>query len=263
MRPSSLMFALLLTGVWLVSGIPLASAAGGQSYPLDEVDINLNNQASLQRGAKYFVNYCMGCHSATYMRYSHLVKDLGLTKEQVENNLTVGDQELADPMTNAMTESYGESAFGNAPPDLTLTARSRGADWLYTYLRTFYVDDSRPLGVNNAVFAGVGMPHVLWELQGLQKPVYKTIPSGDQGGGAQAAEGETTKIIDGFEIVQPGELTPSEYDMMIRDLVNFMVYLAEPAKLDRPRIGMWVLLYLGLFLIVAYYLKREYWKDVH
>jgi ubiquinol-cytochrome c reductase cytochrome c1 subunit len=232
-------------------GTVSSAQAAGPSVPLDSVAIDVNNEASLQRGAQLFVNYCMGCHSAQFMRYNRVGRDLGLTENQVIRSMvftTDEDGELVSPgslMTNAMTRAYGNEAFGKAPPDLTLVARVRGTDWLYTFLRSFYRDEGRPLGVNNVVFENVGMPHPLWELQGWQ---------------------EKRKDTDGtvhLELVQAGTMSGPEYDRAIRDLVTFLSYLAEPIQADRQRIGIMVMLFLLVFLVLAYLLKKEYWKDVH
>jgi len=243
-------FIALILLATLVGTVSSAQAAG-PSGPLDSVVIDVRNQASLQRGAQLFVNYCMGCHSAEYMRYNRVGRDLGLTENQVIRNMifaTDADGELVSPsslMTNAMTRAYGNEAFGKAPPDLTLVARVRGTDWLYTFLRGFYRDDSRPLGVNNLVFENVGMPHPLWELQGWQE---KRLGAD---GAVQLA------------VVQAGSMSGPEYDRAIRDLVTFLSYLAEPMQLERQRIGIFVMLFLLVFLGLAYLLKKEYWKDVH
>ncbi|MCA1790357.1 MAG: cytochrome c1 [Thioalkalivibrio sp.] len=225
--------------------------AAGPSIPLDSVKVDVSNQASLQRGAKLFANYCMGCHSVEYMRYSRLGRDLGLTENQVIESLvfiTDEDGELVNPgslMTNAMTSTYGDEAFGRAPPDLTLLTRVRSREWLYTFLRSFYLDESRPLGVNNTVFENVGMPHVLWELQGWQEK------RADANGAVR------------LQVVEPGSMSGPEYDRAIRDLVTFLSYAAEPMQLDRQRIGIYAMLFLLVFLVLAYLLKKEYWKDVH
>ena len=240
-----------LIGAFL-SGCVFAAESG---YHLDTAPINLENHASLQRGAKLFVNYCMGCHSAAYQRYNRMARDIGLTDAQVEANLILTfDTKVGDTMKNAMHPADAKRWFGASPPDLSVIARSRGTDYLYTYLRTFYLDDSRPWGVNNAVFPSVGMPHVLWKLQGWQKPIHETV---------EDASGEPKEVITGFEIVEPGELTPPEYDAAIGDLVNFLAYISEPIQLERKRIGVWVLFYLIIAFVVFYYLKKEYWKDVH
>jgi ubiquinol-cytochrome c reductase cytochrome c1 subunit len=225
--------------------------AAGPSVPLDSVKVDVSNQASLQRGAKLFANYCMGCHSVEYMRYNRVGRDLGLTENQVIESLifiTDEDGELVNPgslMTNAMTSTYGDEAFGKAPPDLTLLTRVRSEEWLYTFLRSFYRDESRPLGVNNTVFENVGMPHVLWELQGWQE---KRV---DADGAAR------------LQVVETGSMSGPEYDRAIRDLVTFLSYVAEPMQLDRQRIGIYAMLFLLVFSVLAYLLKKEYWKDVH
>ena len=229
-------------------------AAGG-GYPLDHAPVNLNNQSSLLRGARLFVNYCMGCHSAEHQRYNRFARDAGVSEELVAKNLVLTpDTKVGDLMRNTMPKEDAKTSFGPAPPDLTLIARARGADYLYTFLRTFYADRSRPSGVNNAAFPATAMPHVLWELQGIQHAVHEAVT--DENGNQHDA-------IAGFELAQPGALTADEYDSAIADLVNFLVYIAEPIQLERQRIGFWVLLYLVLAFGVFYLLKREYWKDVH
>lgn len=227
----------------------LVLAAGGGVH-LDKADIDLHNQQSLQRGAKVFVNYCLSCHSAQFQRYNRMARDIGLTDNQVIENLMFASDKVGSTMTVAMSRADGKNWFGAAPPDLSLTARSRGVDWLYTYLRSFYVDETRPFGVNNVVFPSVGMPHVLWELQGVQKAVYKKDEHGKD-------------VIDRLEIVEPGKLTPVEYDQTVRDLVGFLSYVSEPVQLERKALGVKVILFLLVLLVVAYLLKKEYWKDVH
>jgi len=221
---------------------------------VDHADVNLHDQASLQRGARLFVNYCLSCHSAAFERYNRMGKDLGLSDEQVKANLMSTTEKVGEPMKVAMPPEEAKKWFGNPPPDLSVMARARGADYIYTYLRSFYVDDTRPFGVNNTVFPMVGMPHVLWELQGLRKPVYKT---------EKDAEGHDMEVITGFEQVTKGKMTPAEYDQAALDLTNFLVYLSEPSQLKRKSMGIWVLLFLGVLFIFAYALKKEYWKDVH
>jgi ubiquinol-cytochrome c reductase cytochrome c1 subunit len=246
MKPSILLF--LLAVVTLGSS---SVQAAGPSVPLDSVKVDVGNQISLQRGARLFANYCMGCHSMEYMRYNRVGRDLGLTENQVIESLiftTDEDGELVNPgslMTNAMTPAYGDEAFGRAPPDLTLLTRVRSEEWLYTFLRSFYLDESRPLGVNNAVFENVGMPHALWELQGWQE---KRL---DANGAVR------------LQVVEPGSMSGPEYDRAIRDLVTFLAYMAEPTQLDRQRIGIFAMLFLLVFVVLAYLLKKEYWKDVH
>ncbi len=236
------------------AALPGLAAAAEGGYPLDKASIDLNNQASLQRGAKLFVNYCMGCHSAESQRYSRMARDIGLSEEEVKNNLIFTGAKVGDTMKNAMPKAEAKKWFGAPPPDLTLIARSRGVDYLYTYLRTFYVDPKRPWGFNNAVFPLVGMPHALADLQGWQKVVVEKT---------QDVEGNAVEHITGFELVKPGSLSPPEFDAAMRDLVNFMAYIAEPIKLERQRIGIWVLAFLVLLTAVLYLLKKEYWKDVH
>ncbi len=238
---------------FLVAALPAVSLAAGGGAPLDKANVDVSDQESLQRGAKLFSNYCLSCHSAAYHRYNRMGRDLGLTDEQVKENLMFASEKVGENMKVAMSLADGKRWFGAAPPDLTVIARARGADYIYTYLRTFYVDEKRPFGVNNVAFPDVGMPHVLWELQGLRKPVYKSVKHGD----------EEQHVLTGFEQVVPGTMTAAEYDQAALDLTNFMVYLAEPIQLERQRLGMWVLIFLAIFFVVAYALKKEYWKDVH
>ena len=242
----------LLAILLLVSPALVLANEGGEH--LDKAQIDPTNQESLQRGARTFVNYCMGCHSAKYERYNRMARDLGMSEDDVIDNLMFTDTKIGDTMKIAMQAKDAKKYFGAAPPDLTLIARRRGADWLYTYLRTFYLDSSRPFGVNNKVFDKVGMPDVLWELQGWQKPVYETET--DVNGN------EHKKLVD-LELVKQGAQSPAEYDRTVRDLVNFLTYMAEPVKLQRQALGIKVLLFLFVLLIVTYLLKKEYWKDVH
>ena len=237
------------------------SAGGGHTFPNDKIDIDWDDKVAMQRGARTFVNYCMSCHGAAYSRYNRVGADLGIPDDIVLDNLVFTTDAKGEKtkvgalMTTTMTTQFGEQAFGISPPDLSLIARSRGVDWLYNYLRGFYIDESRVgLGVNNGVFANVGMPHVLAELQGLQIPKYRTISDGH--GGEQ-------EIISGFEIIKPGSMSKSEYDTTIHDLVAFLDYVAEPYKQTRRNVGTGVIIFLFVFLILAYLLKKEYWKDVH
>ncbi len=253
---------------WILCVLPLAAMAGGEHAPLDKADVDLNNKASLQRGFKYFVNYCLSCHSAGYARYNRVGRDLGIPdKVLLENVIFIRDKKNeqrkpGDLMKVTMSEDYAKDAFGTAPPDLTLVARVRGADWLYTYLRSFYLDDSRPFGVNNTVFPNVGMPHVLWELQGwqkLQQPAAAEEGEDGHHGAADGAGHAEPRLV----LVKQGTMSPAEYDQTVRDIVNFLVYLGEPVKLKRQTIGLFVILFLVLFSVLAYFLKKEYWKDVH
>lgn len=238
----------------LILLVPLtALAAGGAGVHLDSADVDLNDEAALQRGAKYFTNYCLNCHSAKYMRYNKMTA-LGLTEGQIQDNLMFAGDKIGGLMTIAMKPEDAEKWFGAAPPDLTLTARLRGEDWLYTYLRSFYKDPSRPFGVNNLVFPSVGMPHVLWELQGMQQAVWEE---------SIGPEGEPHKSIKALELVESGKLSPDEYDQVARDIVTYLSWLAEPMQQERKELGVWVLLFLAVFSVIAYLLKKEYWKDVH
>jgi ubiquinol-cytochrome c reductase cytochrome c1 subunit len=243
-----------LLAILLLVSPAVGLGAGGGGVHLDAANIDPTNRDSLQRGAKTFVNYCMGCHSAKYQRYNRLARDLGISEEMVMENLMFSGEKIGDQMDIAMSKSMGKKWFGAAPPDLTLVSRVRGPDWLYTYLRTFYQDDSRPFGVNNQVFDNVGMPNVMWQLQGVQKPVYKTVTDD---------EGHEHQVLEGVELVEAGTQSEEEFDRTVRDLVNFLAYMGEPVKLERQSLGVKVLLFLLLFFIVAYLLKKEYWKDVH
>jgi len=236
-------------------GLPqLALASGGGNVHLDHVEIDLKNNESLRHGAKLFANYCLNCHSASMMRYSRIGHDLDMSDEEVELELLTAGGKIGDTMTVVMRPKEAARWFGTAPPDLSVLARVRGADWLYTYLRSFYRDDARPWGVNNALFKDVAMPHVLWELQGLQEAVTETTVD---------EEGHEHTHITGFKLVEPGKLPPDEYDAAITDLVNFLVYLGEPSKLQRLALGKWVLIFLVVFFVLTYLLKKEYWKDIH
>ena len=232
----------------------VALAAGGHDVELDKANIDPANKESLQRGAKVFVNYCMSCHAAKYQRYNRMARDLGIREDDVIEHLMFTGDKIGDHMDVAMTKADGKAYFGAAPPDLTLVARVRGVDWLYSYLRAFYLDDTRPFGVNNLVFPNVGMPHVLWDLQGWQKPVYKTVTD---------SEGHEHQVVEGLELIEAGTQAPAEYDRTVRDLVNFLAYMGEPIKQERQRLGIKVLLYLLVFFVIAYLLKKEYWKDIH
>lgn len=224
--------------------LPLAANAN-EHLKLDHAPIDPTNQVSLQRGAKTFVNYCLNCHSAAYMRYNRL-QDIGLTDAQIKKNLLFAGDKVGDTMTVAMPKADAKSWFGATPPDLSVEARARGADWLYSYLRGFYRDDSRPTGWNNTVYDKVAMPHVLWQLQGEQ--VLKVNEETE----------EHTLVLD-----RPGTMTPAQYDLMVADLVNYLVFMAEPYKQRDKHLGLLVLAFLGLLLGLTYALKKEFWKDIH
>jgi ubiquinol-cytochrome c reductase cytochrome c1 subunit len=243
-----------LVAAFLLSVVPaLASAAGGGAH-LDRANVDLRDQASLQRGAKLFADYCMGCHGLKYARYERVGNDLGMTPDDVKSQLMVAGGKLGDLMKTSMSAADAEKYFGTVVPDLTLVARLRGEDWVYTYLRSFYVDEKRPLGVNNIVFPDVGMPHVMADLQGLQRAVFREEKDKD---------GNPHKIFEKFEQVTPGKLSPGEFDAAMRDLTAYLAYMAEPVKLERQSLGIKVMLFLVLFFVLAYFLKKEYWKDVH
>lgn len=226
--------------------LPLMAIAN-EGVRLDHAPIDSTNQESLQRGAKMFVNYCLSCHSAAYMRYNRLV-DIGLTESQIKTNLMFASEKVGDTMTIAMGKKDSKLWFGAVPPDLSVQARAyaNGPDWLYTYLRGFYRDDTRPTGWNNTVYDKVAMPHVLWQLQGQQ--VLKVDEKTE----------EHHLVLD-----KPGTLSPAEYDASVADLVNYLVYMAEPAKSKRMHLGLIVLLFLSLMFVLTFYLKKEFWKDIH
>jgi ubiquinol-cytochrome c reductase cytochrome c1 subunit len=222
--------------------------ASGRSE-LQEANIDLSDNESLQRGAKHYVNYCLGCHSAKHIRYKRIAIDLGVEEGKILENVAPDTAGIYDSMISAMDTRGSTKWFGTPPPDLSLIARSRGADWLYSYLNSFYTDESRSIGTNNLVFEDVGMPNVLWKLQGLRKAIHKTVDGRD--------------VIERLQQVSPGTLTEKEFDLFTNDLVNFLVYVGEPTKLKRQSMGKYVLFFLLMFTVLAYLLKREYWKDVH
>ena len=242
---------------------------------------DLSDRGSLQRGAKLFANYCSGCHSLQFMRYNRMARDLGLSDGQVADNLIFTGAKIGDEMQVALRREDARKWFGVAPPDLSVISRSRGPDWLYSYLLTFYRDPNpaRPFGVNNLVFADVGMPHVLWSLQGVQ-----TLKKGERPAGAKLEHavrlaatkqgvdlhyivedesGEGRKVVDRLVVGAQGSLGVGPFRTAARDIVNFLTYAGEPAKLVRYRMGFWVLVYLAIFFLLSYALYREYWKDVH
>ncbi|PHR81785.1 MAG: cytochrome c1 [Colwellia sp.] len=224
--------------VTLVSVSALASSGG---IHLDKANNDLTDKESLKNGFKTYINYCLGCHQLQYQRYNRTFKDLGIDNaDGIENYMYTGEKP-GDHITNTMPKKEAAKWFGTAPPDLTLEARLRSPDWIYTYLRSFYMDSERPFGVNNTVFKDVGMPHVLQDLQG--------VSSIDEHGNVSPAMG--------------GNLSAEEYDVVVRDLTNFLEYVGEPSKLERKSMGVKVLIFLFIFFIVAYFLKKEYWKDIH
>ena len=242
--------SLLTVALSLMLASTTVSAAGGAH--VEHSGANINDTVSLQRGAKLYVNYCLSCHSLSFMRYNRLAKDLQLSEEQVMDNLVFSDAKFAETMDIAMDPDQAEAWFGKTPPDLSLIGRSRGADWIYTYLLGFYQDESGAW--NNTALPNAAMPHVLWSLQGIQTPVYKQETT---------EEGFSHEVLDHFEIATPGTQSAKEYEETARDLAAFLEYVGEPAKLQRKGIGVWVILFLALFTFIAYLLKVEYWRDVH
>ncbi|MDG2412364.1 MAG: ubiquinol-cytochrome c reductase [Halioglobus sp.] len=263
------MGALLL--ILALTVIPLKVVAAESAFdcgsmPCDEFTADASNKASLQSGAQMYMNYCMGCHSLKYQRYNRVAEDLGIPEDLFMENLVFDpDTKFGALMENSMQTSDAKRWFGAVPPDLTLAARARQPQWLYTYLRTFYRDDSRPYGVNNKVFKDVGMPHVLLELQGLQECAPGPVLAGNGGVKRDPLTGED--ILENpcgtFQIAEAGTMTPDEFDVAIYDLVNFLAYSAEPMVADRHRIGIYTLLFIAFFTVFAWLLNREYWKDVH
>ena len=244
LAPAFAAFALL--------ALPLASfAEEGGSFPPAGNDIR--NRASLQRGARNFMNYCSGCHSAKYVRYNRIGKDLGIPDAELKANLMFTSEKPFETIKIAMLPDDAKKWFGTVPPDLSLIARARGSDYLSAFLHSFYADASKPTGVNNTVLPGTAMPHVLAELQGVQKAVFTTHPGE---GGTIATE------LEKFELVQPGTLSAEKYDDFVRDTVNFLQYIGEPIEAQRRDLGVWVTLFLLVFTAFAYLLYKEYWRDV-
>ncbi len=237
---------------------PLLAVASSGGVHLESAGIDLTDQASLQRGAKYFANYCMGCHSLKHMRYNRMAEDLGIPETDLRQNLIFNGAKPGELMKISMRPEDGEKWFGTAVPDLTLVTRWRGTDWVYTYLKSFYVDPSRPYGVNNTVFPNVGMPHVLQGLQGVQRAVYTEAHAAEGDEGAEAH-----KVLTGLDLVEAGSMSPADYDVMLRDIAAFLTYAGEPMQLERKRLGVYVLLFLGVLFILAFALKKEFWRDVH
>lgn len=238
--------------MWMLAMLLPLAVQANEDVHLDKAPINPANQASLQRGAKVFVNYCLNCHGAAAMRYNRL-KDIGLTEEQIKSNLLFAGEKVGETMQVSVKPLEAKAWFGATPPDLSVIARSRTPDWLYTYLRGFYRDESRPTGWNNVAFPNVGMPHVLWQLQGDQQLKV------EEGKDADGNKTETRHLV----LVKPGTLSPAEYDAMVADLVNYLAYMSEPAKAKRLHLGVAVLAFLAFFFLLALALKKEFWKDIH
>jgi ubiquinol-cytochrome c reductase cytochrome c1 subunit len=239
-------------------GLAGAAQAAGGGIAWDKAPANTNDLPALQNGAKLFVNYCLNCHSASYVRYNRL-QDIGLTEKQIKDNLLFATDKVGETMKAAIDPKEASDWFGANPPDLSLVARSRaghggtGADYLYTYLRTYYRDPEKATGWNNLVFPNVGMPHVLWELQGEREPQFDTLKE----------HGHEVKVFKGWKQVSAGTMTPLQYDQAVGDLVGFMQWMGEPTQHSRVRIGVWVLLFLGVFTLIAWRLNAAYWKDIH
>jgi ubiquinol-cytochrome c reductase cytochrome c1 subunit len=240
-----ILFSSALALCLLLGSVSAMAAEGGAELP--SAGVNLRDQASLQRGARLFFNYCVGCHSLKFQRYQRMAEDLGLTEQEVMQNLNFTGAKFGDTVVSHMPENLAKQWFGKAPPDLSLEVRARTADWVYGYLNSFYLDPSRPVGWNNTVFPNASMPFPLWELQGVQTAVKK--PGSED--------------VERLELSQPGRMTPAQYQHAARDLTNFLAYVSEPAALQRHAYGIWVILFLALFTLLAYALKKEYWKDVH
>jgi ubiquinol-cytochrome c reductase cytochrome c1 subunit len=247
----------ILLGLALSLGLASAALAAGGGIPLDKAPKRTNDMAALQNGAKLFVNYCLGCHSAAFMRYNRL-RDIGLNDKQIAENLTFTTDKIGDTMKASINPNEAKAWFGKNPPDLTLVARSKssregpGVDYLYTLLRTYYRDDTKPTGWNNKAYPNIGMPHPLWELQGERRPVYEKVMS----------HGKEVEVLKGWEQVKPGTMTPAEYDQNVGDLVAYLQWMAEPAQNSRIRIGVWVMIFLAAFTVVAWRLNAAFWKDI-
>lgn len=233
----------------LVSASAFAASSGVE---LQQAGVDLGDRASLQRGAQAYMNYCSACHSLKYLRYSRMGEDLGLTEEQVMENLNFTGAKFGEHILVSMNEEDATRWFGKMPPDLSLISRVRGSDWVYTYLKSFYLDEAQPLGWNNTLFPNVSMPNPLWQQQGLQRAEY---------GAADAATGER-QVVD-LKVMQAGTMTDAEFNQLARDITAFLEYAGEPAALKRQSIGVWVVLFLAMFTFLAWLLKKEYWRDVH
>ncbi|WP_322059240.1 cytochrome c1 [Paraburkholderia sp. J63] len=234
-------------------GLGAGSAAAQENIPLDRAPDNGENLASLQHGAQLFVNYCLNCHSANLMRYSRL-EAIGIPQKQIEDNLLFTTDKVGNTMSIAMRPDDAKAWFGVAPPDLSVEARAKGRDWLYTYLRSFYRDDTRPTGWNNMVFENVSMPNVLWQLQGVRTAKFEDT--------VDEETGEKVHRFVGYQQVTPGQLSPVDYDSDVADLVAYLGWMAEPEQKTRKQLGVWVLLFLGVLSFFAWRLNAAYWKDI-
>lgn len=238
---------------FMMMALPALGMAAGSSIPLMSANIDLDDKESLQRGAEIFINNCLNCHSAHYLRYNRMGEDLGMDEAKVKELMYTTDK-VGDTMQVTIDPKEAKGWFGTVPPDLTVIERFRGEDWLYTYFLTFYKDESRPFGVNNLLFKDVGMPHALLDMQGLPEPIYKTVTH---------ADGTTEQVVDGIGPATGGNMNEAEYQQAVRDLVGFMVYMGEPAKLVRYDLGWKVILFLIFLSGLLYLVKKEYWRDIH
>ncbi|MDP2560683.1 cytochrome c1 [Psychrobium sp. 1_MG-2023] len=241
----------------LVTLLPTLALAAGGGAPTLSAPIDPTDKASLQNGAKLFMNYCLGCHETKYQRYNRIAKDLDIPENLMKENLIFTGVKIGNLIENAPTDAALGKWFGITPPDLTLVARSRGTDWVYTYLKSFYVDPERPFGVNNTMLPGASMPHVLQGLQGVPTATFEL----DENGVKQIVKDENGIVITTTD--GSGELSVEEYDKAVTDITNFLHYAGEPSKLERESLGRWVIGFLCIFFILAYLLKKEYWRDIH
>lgn len=247
----------VILAAWLAMGLLAGTQANEAGLAWDKAPNKTNDVAALQNGAKLFVNYCLNCHAAAFMRYNRL-QDIGLTQEQIKANLLFTNNKIGDTMKAAIDPHQAQGWFGVNPPDLTVIARSRagargtGADYLYTYMRAFYQDDSRPTGWNNLAFPNVAMPHVLWQLQGERRPIFEELKDHD----------EAVPVFKGWQQLRPGSMTPQQYDQAMADLVSYLQWMGEPVQNSRVRVGVWVLLFLGVLTLSAWRLNAAYWKDI-
>ena len=255
--------------VCLMCGSFAAFSASESSYPMEAIETDLENLPSLQNGMRMYMNYCIGCHTLGYQRYERTADDLGIPHEVALENLIFTDQKIGGLMTNAMAKEQAKNWFGAAPPDLTMITRYKSPEYVYNYLKTFYVDDTRPFGVNNMVFENVGMPNVLVDLQGIQRTDCLPVPKKAANGGEMRDLPDPGKAITEDKCDQlrleegSGAYSAKEFDAAVYDLTNFLYYVGEPSRLERHRVGIYVLLFLVVLGCFTYLLNREYWKDVH
>ena len=247
----------IILGLLLALGLATTAQANVGGPAWDKAPNKTNDMGALQNGAKIFVNYCLNCHSASFMRYNRLT-DIGLTEQHIKDNLLVTNTKIGDTMKAAIDPQQAKAWFGVNPPDLTVIARSRagaggsGADYLYTYMRSFYKDETKPTGWNNMLFPNVAMPHVLWQLQGERRPILETLTE----------HGNAVEVFKGWEQLKPGSMTAQQYDQTVGDLVSYLQWMGEPVQNTRVRVGIWVLLFLGVFSVLTWRLNAAYWKDI-